>query len=181
MKWGRVRKVLSTLPGTLRHRHHLQCVPTAHRFQFKPFCPVFKRSLIKWVLLCLTNLCSKQAFALKSNHFLSSTKKPSLFLKSETFIYNYPLPGTSFIFTYPAKYQILEFTFPLAQEALPNHSCFYSFLLLSKTLILIFIILYYVLLSTFSEWSALKLLLTLPQPSSPEQMCGYFYSINWLI
>lgn len=93
-----------------------------------------KRSLIKWVLLCLTNLCSKQAFALKSNHFLSSTKKPSLFLKSETFIYNYPLPGTSFIFTYPAKYQILEFTFPLAQEALPSHSCFYSFLLLSKTL-----------------------------------------------
>lgn len=130
MKWGSVCKVLSTL----RHHHDLQCIPTAHRFQFKPFCPVFKRSLIKWVLLCLTNLCSKQAFALKSNHFLSSTKKPSLFLKSETFIYNYPLPGTSFIFTYPAKYQILEFTFPLAQEALPSHSCFYSFLLLSKTL-----------------------------------------------
>lgn len=165
MKWGSVYKVFSTLPGPLCHHHNLQCIPTAHRFQFKPFCPVFKRSFIKWVLLCLTNLCAKQAFALKSHHFLSSTKKPSLFLKFETFIYNYPLSGTSFIFTYPAKHQILEeFTFPLAQEALPNHSCFYSFLLLSKTLILIFIILYYVLLSTFSEWSALKFLLPLIIP-----------------
>lgn len=40
-----------------------------------------------WALMCLTNLISKQAFPLKStHHFLSSAKKPSLFLKFQTFI-----------------------------------------------------------------------------------------------
>lgn len=104
MRQRSVYKVFSTLPGPLCHHHNLQCIP-AHRFQFKPFCPVLKRSFIKWVLLCLTNFMRQTSICTKITSFLSSTK-PSLFLKFETFIANCTLSGTSFIFfTYPAKHQ----------------------------------------------------------------------------
>lgn len=42
-----------------------------------------------WALMCLTNLISKQAFPLKPTHrFLTSAKKPSLFLKFQTFTHS---------------------------------------------------------------------------------------------
>lgn len=54
-----------------------------------------------WALMCFTNLISKQALK-SSQHFLAPTK-PSLFLKFQTLIRNYPLTGTLSIFPGPAK------------------------------------------------------------------------------
>lgn len=98
-----------------------------------------------WALLCLTNLISKQAFSLKSNqHSLTSTAKSSLFLKFQTIIQNYQLtrhllssldqPNTQSFILHLIQ-DILWECLRIAQEAFPSHSCFYSFLLLSKNLI----------------------------------------------
>lgn len=107
------------------HHQNLQCILIAHKFQFKDFCPVYKRSL--W----LSNFTTSHQLNLQMS---IPTNITSVFLLQRSQAYFSSLRH-SFL-TVPLYLPLpSQIPYPLvAQEALPNHSSFYSFLLLSKML-----------------------------------------------
>lgn len=125
------------LNGSYWHHQNFQCLPIAHKFQFKPFCSIFKRSL--WLLSLnmfhqfnlQTSTKIKSTFSgFHKAKFISQVSDPHSQLPSHWNTFYFPLLSQSKPFSH----------IPSSQVACPNHSSFYSFPLLSKTLTHIFYI-----------------------------------------
>lgn len=133
------------LNGSYCHHQNLQCVPLPTYSTLNLSILYLKEAHGYWALLfhqfnLQTSIPTKvNIFLLPQSQVYFSSFRPSFI--------THPLTGTPFSSLAQPK-QTFQFTSHLVQEAWPNHSHFYSFLLLSKTLT--HTILYYLLLSNIS-------------------------------